>query len=80
MLVDEIKLEDNIPVPEIGDKRTGKWVHLFRRMQAGQSFVLPVQKLQSVRYCAIVYRKRHDQTFKYAARKISDTEGRFWKL
>ena len=71
----EIIIEKNIPLKASGTTRSGI-VTAMRAMVIGDSFQLPI----SYRSAVHISGKRAIQSAKFAARKISETEIRVWRI
>jgi len=74
-----IKVEKGIPIPKHTEKH-GKWRATLALMEAGDSFVIELKDLHTLRNTIKHYVKTHAKKAKFTVRKISSENCRCWRI
>ena len=73
----KFKLEKDIPIPA-KQMRKKQSIYPFNKMEVGDSFIVPLNKIKTMRTAIAHYKKRHPE-WSYASRTLQ--EGfRIWRI
>ena len=76
--LDQVEVESDVPMPAIRGRKPVDWTPLFKKMQPGQSCLLPARAYYTLAKQCTDFKKAGGGAF--SIRKLSESELRLWRV